>query len=173
MRLLQEGEWFPLGHPHQSGKEPSPTPLPLLHEAEGAVGADFIGQGQIEGLHLLNARREKWSMVPLSIKGMQYHLQGVTVMLHSVTEGDLHLLHLDGKSLQIGKEEGGAICRHPGVGEPHLLLILLTLVEVMIQMLPLGHGDVKAKRFHEGSTLRGKDLAKSLSFAKGARTSLS
>ena len=168
-RLRQEGEWLHLGHPHLSGKELSPIPRPLQQEVEGAVGAVFIEPDQ-EGLHLLNIKRGMLSTVLPSIKGRQYNLQGVTVRLRKEEEGGLHLLRLNGKSLPIGKEEGEAIRRLPGVGELHLLQILLTLAEVMIQMLPLGHGDIKAIRFHVGSILRGRDLARSLSSLKEART---
>lgn len=167
-RLRQEGEWLHLGHPHLNSKELSPIPCPLQHKVEGAKGATFI-EPNPEELHLLNTRRGMQSMVLSSIKERQSNLQGVTVRIRKEEEGGHHLLRLDGKSLLISKEEE-ATCRHPGVGKPHLLRIPPTLAGVMTRMLPLGHGDIKAKRFHKGSTLRGRDLARSLSFMKEART---
>ena len=90
------------------------------------------------------------------------------------TQGEGLFLHLATDSkITPGETEGGVTLRLTGVEELRLPRILPMTVGVMIHLLLEDQeGDALAK-FHAGSIQRGRDLARSQSFVRVARTSLS
>ena len=92
------------------------------------------------------------------------------VLLNTREEGLSLRLATDNK-ITLGETEGGVILHLIGVEELRLPRILPMTVGVMIH-LPLEdqEGDILAK-FRAGSIQRGRDLARSQSFVRVARTS--
>ena len=160
--LLGE-EWLPIGHLLQSAKRLN-RPLPLHPEVGEADAAAFIGPAP-RRFQLLKLKREWRNKEKLCMRGEVHNV------LHNTREEGLSLRLATDSKITPRETEGGVTLRLTGIEELRLPRILPMTVGV-ITHLPLKdqEGKILAK-FRAENIQRGRDLVRSQSFVRVARTS--